>query len=51
MTPLCALILEAVQLGGRRVHNKYLPEVLALVCQRRLVLVRADREGIEVELP
>jgi hypothetical protein len=44
------LIMQAVEAGGRKVHNKYLPEVLALVSQKKLVLLRANRHGIEVIL-
>jgi hypothetical protein len=51
MTQLMKLILKGVALGGRRVHNRYLPEVLALVCRQQLVLLRADVQGIEVVLP
>ena len=48
MSDLMRQILVAVNMGGQRVHNRYLPEVLALVCSGKLLLVRADATGIEV---
>jgi hypothetical protein len=49
MTALMRQILDAVEKhGATRAHVKYLPEIAALVSQRKLELVRADQSIIEV---
>lgn len=42
------MIMQAVSAGATKAHPKYLPEIAALHCQGKLVIVKADQNEIIV---